>query len=227
MTTGRSYGLIESRGLVHVVDAAGLLAGSKSWTADQRGLEGWFSGFLKWMRESKLGREESANKNNHGTYYDIQLTSFALFLGQTDMARETLELAKTKRIALQIQPDGRQPLELARTNAWGYSVGNLSGLMTLADLGDRVGVDLWDFETSDGRSIRKALEYLAPFAFEDQKWPYTSQPSQQSLSPLIRRAAVHYHDSAIERFLSNIPPVGAADRARLLIPHATSRSDGV
>jgi hypothetical protein len=38
--TGRGIGLIETRGLVDVIDAIGLLAGAKSWTsADQKGLE--------------------------------------------------------------------------------------------------------------------------------------------------------------------------------------------
>ncbi len=57
-----------------MVDAVGLLNGSKAWTnADQRGLENWFADFLKWMRESQNGRDEAAAKNNHGTYYDLAL----------------------------------------------------------------------------------------------------------------------------------------------------------
>jgi alginate lyase len=195
INTGRGIGLIETRGLVRVVDAIGLLSLAKSFpSTDRAGLEDWFSRFLQWMLESKNGRDEAAAKNNHGTFYDVQVVSFALFLSRTDLARSVVEMAKTKRIAVQIEPDGRQPLELARTKAWSYSVGNLDGLMLLARLGESVGVDLWTYQTPDGRSIRKALEFLKPYASGEKKWPYQQlgewQP--QILLPLIRRAVEHY-----------------------------------
>src|SRR5262249_5884161 len=148
-------------------------AGSKSWTsADQRDMEEWFAKFLQWMLESEHGRDEAAAKNNHGTYYDMQVASFALFLGKNELATDILKTAREKRIAVQIEPDGRQPLELARTKAWSYSVSNLAGLMSLATLGERVGVDLWNYRTADGRGIRQALDFLTPFALGESKWPY-------------------------------------------------------
>ena len=219
VNTGRGIGLIETRGLTRVVDAIGLLSGSQAWTsADQRALEDWFSNFLQWMRESKNGRDEAAARNNHGTYYDVQVASFALFLGKPDLAKEVLQTAKQKRIALQIEPDGRQPLELVRTKAWGYSTGNLDGLMQLARLGESVGVDLWHYQTSDGRSIKGALDYLVPFAMGQQKWPHQQlgEWPPQMLFPLIRLAATKYGDRKYGVLLANIPAVNAADRNVLL-----------
>lgn len=217
INTGRGIGLIETRGLTRIVDAIGLLAGSKSWTAaDQRGMEDWFGKFLQWMLESKNGRDEAAAKNNHGTYYDVQVVSFALFLGRQDLAREVLLAARAKRIALQIEPDGRQPLELARTKAWSYSVGNLDGLMLLARLAEVVGVDLWHYQTTDGRSIRKALDFLSPFAF-GQKWTYQQlgEWPPQMLFPLIRRAATHYKDPVLQAINAKLPLIKVDDRSNL------------
>ena len=84
---------------------------------------------------------------------------------------EVLREVGPKRIAVQIEPDGRQPLELARTKAWAYSFMNLQGLMLLARLGEKVNVDLWNYQSADGRSIRKALDYVLPYAFGEKKWP--------------------------------------------------------
>lgn len=221
LNTGRGIGLIESRSLTRVVDAIGLLESSHAWTAaDDRGLKEWFTQFLQWMQESANGRAESAAKNNHGTYYDVQAVSFALFLGKTDLAVEILNTARQKRIALQIEPDGRQPLELVRTKAWSYSTGNLGGLMLLAALGDDVGVDLWHFRTPDGRSIPTALDYLVPFALGEKKWSYQQlgEWPPQALYPLIRKAALKYPDRQYKALLSKIPKVAPENRINLLSP---------
>jgi hypothetical protein len=215
INTGRGIGLIETRGLTRIVDAIGLLARSRYWTAaDQKGMEDWFGKFLQWMLESKNGRDEAAAKNNHGTFYDVQVVSFALFLGKKDLAKSVLETAKTKRIAVQVEPDGRQPLELERTKAWSYSTGNLDGLMMLAELGERLGIDLWHFETRDGRSIRKAIDFLAPFALGEKKWMYQQlgEWPPQMLFPLIRRAAPHYADQQFRALVAKVTHAAAQRR---------------
>ena len=219
VNTGRGIGLIETRGLADIVDGIGLLAGSKAWTsADQRGLEAWFGKFLQWMQESRNGREENAKKNNHGTFYDVQAISFALFVRRNDLAKQIAETSKEKRIALQIEPDGRQPLELSRTKAWSYSNFNLDGLMMLARLAENTGVDLWVYETKDGRSIRRALEYLYPYAVDDRKWTYQQIGGFEAklFFPLMRRAAAHYQDEKFKAAELKIPKSDPTDREHLL-----------
>jgi hypothetical protein len=208
INTGRGIGLIETRGLTEVVDAIGLLSGAKAWTkADQKAVELWFAEFLRWMQQHKYGLDEAAALNNHGTYYDLQVASFALLLGNKQLAREILETSKLKRIARQIEPDGYQPLEIARTRSWGYSLYNLDGLTQLAVLGERVGVDLWRFETEDGRSIRRAIDALFPYAIGDAKWPHAqiTEFMPQSLFPILRRAASTYDDQKFKAMLARLP----------------------
>jgi hypothetical protein len=102
----------------------------------------------------------------------VQVAGIELMLGKIEMAKTRLETAKTKRIASQIEPDGSQPLELARTKSLGYSTMNLRGFLHLAYLGQKTGVDLWNFETDDGRSIKKALDFLLPFATGEKGWQH-------------------------------------------------------
>ena len=216
---GRGTGILESRALTRVVDGIGLLNGSKSWTAaDQTALVAWFTKYYEWITTSKHGKDEAAAKNNHGTWYDVQTTSFALFIGKTDEAKKILENAKQKRIAFQVEPDGKLPLELARTNSWGYSTMDLDGMTQLADLGDRVGVDLWNYQTSDGRSIRKAIEYLYPFATKSKKWT-TQQIDEfipEKLYLVMRRAAPHYRDDKFTAMMAAVPALETNDRIQIL-----------
>jgi hypothetical protein len=197
VNTGRGTGIIESRALADVTDACGLLIGSKAWTAvDERGIEDWFTQYLHWMTTSDHGKAEDAARNNHGSWYDLQIADGALFVGNQKLAIDTLERVKTRRIAIQIEPDGREPLELARTNAWGYSNFNLSALIELAMLGDEAGVDLWNFKTSDGRSIRTAVDFLLPYAAGEKKWDYQQIGgfSANAMLSTLLRAANAYHD---------------------------------
>ncbi len=220
--TGRGIGLIDTCGFIGVVDAAGMLAGSESWTdKDQKALEDWFGKFLDWMLESRYGRDEAAAANNHGTWYDAQVASYALFIGRDDVARRILREAAEKRIAPQIEPDGRQPQELARTKSFSYSVMNLQGMFALAALGERVDVDLWNFKTTDGRSICKAVDWLASYADGTAVWKneQIGGVEPKLLYPLLRRAALEYGEPGYEKRVGKIPDFGpATERTELLWP---------
>jgi len=209
VNSGRGTGLIETRDIYRLVDAAGLLRGSKSWTAaDQKGMEEWCAKFLDWMMRSQNGKDEAAAKNNHGSYYDVQVASLALFVGKPDIAQSVVQTAGEKRVAMQIEPDGRQPFELERTKALGYSTMNLAGLFELGLLGENVGVDLWNFRTADGRNIRKALDYLVPFVTGEQKWPYQQiiQFKTAEISPVLAVAAVKYKDRRYQDVAVKVDP---------------------
>jgi hypothetical protein len=223
---GRPTGIIESLRLLPVIDAVGLLQGAKAWTADdQKGVESWFRDYQRWMLESKNGKGEGNAHNNHGCWYDVQVVTFALFLNDPTTARRVVEAARDRRIAPQIEPDGSMPLEIRRANSFHYSIYNVQALTALADLGRRVDVDLWHFQTADHRSIPAALDFLLPFATGRQKW---SHPEIGTLSPSgllipVRRAASGLNDPKYETAAQTILKTDGSEKDSLLHPARASQ----
>lgn len=192
---GRGVGLIDGVRFLAIPESILRLRGAPGWhAADEQAMRRWFSDYLDWILASKHGREAGAAANNHGTWHDVQVVVYARFLGRDDDARRTLAAVAQKRIATQIAPDGSQPLEVARTQSWKYSLMNLRGLMMLARLSEKDGPDLWHFETTDGRGIRKALLYLAKHTDTAHPWPHPAldTPDTGDLLPLIAEAARVY-----------------------------------
>jgi len=215
---GRGIGIIETRNLPELLDGVLLISGSPAWTkADEDGLQGWMRAYLTWLVESTHGREESKNGNNHETWYDVQVAGLALYSGQSDIARRTLEGARA-RIAAQIEPDGRQPRELERTQSWHYSGFNLAAFMELATLGERVGVDLWHYRTADGRSIRQAVDFMVPYATGERPWTFDQITpfSAGTLHPILRRGAVAWREPKYRALADRIG--GGSPRLILMFP---------
>jgi hypothetical protein len=221
LNDGRGAGIIEGQAIAQAADAVGLLSGSKAWLpADDAALCAWLSRYLDWLLTSPNGRHEASARNNHGTFYDAQTIRLGLILGERDLATSTAEAAKQKRIAVQITPEGRQPLELARTTSLSYSRVNLEALFLLATVAQHTGVDLWHYTTADGRSLRKALDFLLPYADVPAKqWPYQQIKDHNPIefAPILRQAALVYDEPKYEAQLRRLPGV-SNKRLQLLFP---------
>ena len=224
ITDGRGIGLIDTRELASLIDAMALLHGSPSWRADdEQGMLRWYGDFLRWLKTSPQGLDEAKEKNNHGTWVDVQTAAIALFVGDTAFARQVVAERGRRRIDTQITSDGREPFELARTRSLSYSQFNADALTRLAELGRWVGVDLWHYTSPTGGSIRGALAYLAPYADSTRKWPVRqiTPVSSSALLGTYRRADAALRDPALRTAIAQMPAANrATDRSRLLYPDA-------
>jgi hypothetical protein len=217
---GRGTGILDSRHLVVATDGLALLAGSPAWKAeDKKALLAWLDAYNRWVTESKNGQDERAAKNNHGSWYDAQIVHYALVLGHKDDARKIAQAALKDRIAAQIEPDGRQPLEIERTKSFDYCCFNLEALLQLARASANAGVDLWNFTTPDGRSLQGALRFLAPYADPAKTWIKQDlvSDSRTRLLPFLAEALNHREDpllrAAFKKFATE---ESRTDRWRLL-----------
>ena len=171
VNTGRAIGVIDTLQIVEVARAAALFArkSAPGYAAIRAGVEGWFASYLDWLTTSPFGTEERDEKNNHGTCWLLQAASFAALLGRDDILADARARLKTIIIPTQIAADGRQPLELARTKPYAYSLFNLDVLTASAWL--LGGGELIGWKTPDGRSIGGAIAWMAPYIADKAKWP--------------------------------------------------------
>ncbi|MGV3577923.1 alginate lyase family protein [Brevundimonas sp.] len=198
--SGRAEGVIDATRLVRVVESLGLLDTSSALTDEERAsLRDWFAELVQWMATSEIGRAEKAATNNHGVYYDMLISEFALYAGMDEVARTVAERFKTTRIVPQFAPDGSLPQELTRTRSLHYSTWTLTASFDLAQLGSCVGVDLWNWSSEDGRSLRNATDFMAGWAGRETEWPYPEldKTETQGLYEVLLRGAWAWNDAEL------------------------------
>jgi hypothetical protein len=205
---GRGIGIIDfGYSFTEVLDAVDLLNdGAPGWhSADTNGMNSWAGQFLTWLRTSKNGSDEAKETNNHGSFYDMLSAATALFAGQKSLAKSIVQQAETKRIAVQIQADGEQPLELTRTRSWHYFNFNLVALTRLADIGQHVGVNLWKYTAPDGGNMFAAVNYLIPAATQGQSvWTFPEIDFHQYAAVDVMHAAADAGDKQAKAALPKL-----------------------
>ena len=171
--TGRGIGIIDTIHLVEVARGAGMLGGSGALkSGEEDGIKKWFADYLQWMTTSKNGLEERETKNNHGTCWVMQVAEFARLTGNHALTDYCRTRFKTVLLPNQMAVDGSFPLELRRTKPYGYSLFNLDAMATVCQILSTPQDNLWTFELPDGRTMKKAMEFMVPYIADKKSWPY-------------------------------------------------------
>lgn len=139
------------------------------------------------------------------------------------------------RIATQILPNGTEWIEVQRNDGVHYAEYNLQAMTMNADLASSMGaIEVWGFETADGRSLRKALDWMLLYAVGEEKWPYSEETAStwtQLWEPLRRAAGAYgersYEEAACHILASAGKTNYGSDVMNLRIPprHSVSCSD--
>jgi hypothetical protein len=135
-------------------------------------IRSWFDQYLEWLTTHQYGKEEMNAENNHGTCWVMQVASFARFSNNEKLIAFSRDRFKKILLPSQMASDGSFPKEISRTKPYGYSIFNLDAMATICQVLSTVNDNLWIYETPDGRSMKKGIEFLYPFIANKNKWPF-------------------------------------------------------
>lgn len=171
--TGRSIGLIDAYHLVEVAQSVKVLAEKGGIPAGQSTkIKNWFSQFLTWMTTHEYGIKEMNAENNHGTCWVATAASMAVLVDNQEIIRLCTDRFKNILLPNQMEVDGSLPRELKRTKPYGYSLFNIDAFCNVAQILSTPENNLWEFETPDGKSLKKGMEYIYPFIVDKTEWPF-------------------------------------------------------
>ncbi|MCF6269632.1 MAG: alginate lyase family protein, partial [Melioribacteraceae bacterium] len=191
---GTKSGIIDSRAILWIIQGIELIKPSGLFKADdEKQFKLWCEVYLDWLLTSQFGKDEGKSKNNHGTFYDLQVVAFADYVGTKKIAIEVLDSVKVKRIETQILPDGSQPHELSRTRSHMYSVFNLSAFVELAEFGDKYYINLWNYKTKECGSIKDAVDFLVKNSSQKSNKLFKDKISTKNLLRIIPKVDIKFN----------------------------------
>lgn len=169
--TGRGIGIIDGVHLIDVARSVYILHKKGAIPeSDFAKIQAWFAQYLNWMQTHEYGIAEKKQANNHGTCWVLQAAVYAQLCQDSSTLANCSKIFATVLLPTQMATDGSFPLELARTKPYGYSLFNLDAFAILVQTLASEGNNLWDYELSDGRSMKKGLEYIYPFIIDKSAW---------------------------------------------------------
>ena len=174
--SGRGIGIVDFR-LSHMVfDAVGILEYMGYIRADEiAALKKWYNAFGNWLLTSEKALTEDTELNNHGTCFDVILLSIARFTERPALTHKVLATAYHRRFVLQTEPNGAQPLELARTCGMHYTLANIYQQLFIAEFAELNGDNSF-FERDSERGVcilKSAFDYIYGWAKKPESFPYS------------------------------------------------------
>lgn len=171
IATGRGIGIIDTIHLIEVVQSLLKLREAGLVPEDvDKGVSEWLTAYTDWLISHPYGVAEMNAQNNHGTCWAMQVAMFAKYTGDREVMAMCADRFKNIFMVDQMAADGSFPREMARTKPYGYSLFNLDAMATLCQILSTDDDNLWEYTTPDGRNMRKAVEYMAPFIADKGAW---------------------------------------------------------
>ncbi len=166
-----------------LIFAADLIKNSPGWPVADQKL------FQAFVREKALPMNTMARHNNWGNWGMVLVMASAAYLRDDALFQKAVARWK-EFIEDPISDDGHLELEVHRNGngdhgIW-YSHFSLMPQTFAAEIARVNGVELYDYTSPSGRSLRKAFDILAPWAHKPATFPYFKAPIRRNRSQPMR-----------------------------------------
>jgi hypothetical protein len=191
--------IIDTNMLSILPDFIELLKSSSHWTTElDSGMTLWFDSLSDWFKTNPRGVLQASYSHNIKTSYVKQLCCYLCSCGKEVEARTYLENNLTALLSAQIDTDGKQVLEMNRVKNRHYSNFNLTLLVNLATIANSLGINVWNYEDSEGKgSIKKAMRYLAYYYLNPTEWTTSNEQNNSAMTRAWLQAGVELYDDQI------------------------------
>lgn len=223
----RRSGILDGRDIPSMVlDPIIFFSNSKYWDKeDDLVMDQWLRDYMIWLAYSPTGKDGATQENNHGTWYYYQVTAIAWYNKDMTLLKNTLPKVK-KLFASQLDDEGGQHRELKRTRSYFYSCFNLDAFTRIATIAEKAGLPIWDYESPDGKNLRKAVDFLIPATKDDTKWEYKTKKGVDTfyMALVLERIKDKIDNNEYTEVLKNIVTEMSATkqkgmRKRFLVEH--------
>ncbi|KAL0945911.1 hypothetical protein HGRIS_012194 [Hohenbuehelia grisea] len=195
---GSRTGVLDLKGMTKITSGLLILrkGNSSDWTPDLDGqMNAWTKEYITWLETATNALEEGASANNHGTFYYNQLAALYLLVDDHDGARNVTDTYFRQQYMTQIEANGEQPLEAARTRPYHYRAYNLAAMITNARISRYAspsGPNPFELKTEAGSTIQTALD----FAIETSASTSDEDSYAAELYPNVAAVAAEYGDDS-------------------------------
>jgi hypothetical protein len=171
--TGRGIGIIDTIQLMEVAQAIRVMENAKCVDKELlAAIKSWFSDYLEWLMTHRYSNDEMNARNNHSTCWVMQVAAFARLTGDEKIMDFCRNRFRDILLPNQMATDGSFPEELRRTKPYGYSLFNLDAMTMVCLILTDNSHDLINYTTSDGKTLKKGIEFLYLYVADKGKWTY-------------------------------------------------------
>ena len=68
--------------------------------------------------------------------------------------------------------DGSFPRSWGRTKPYNYSIFVVDNMVSICHMLSKPDDNLWEYESPEGKGIKKALDFITPYILNKKSWPY-------------------------------------------------------